>query len=67
MNNPQNQTTTTQVEVAQQLISQIPTNAEILGSSIETLPQTIDDYYETPHGMFTLYDVIHWAISRFVG
>lgn len=66
MDNPQNQTTTTQVEVAQQL-SHIPTNAEILGSSIETLPQTMEDYYETSHGMFTLRDGIDWAISRFVG
>jgi hypothetical protein len=59
MNKPQNQTTATQVEVAQQLISQIPTNAEILGSSIGTLLQTIEDYYGTPHGMFTLYDIIN--------
>ena len=45
-----------------------PTNAEILGPSIETLPRTIDDYeYTTSRDMVTLDETIHWIISRVIG
>lgn len=51
-----------------QRLSRGPTNADILGPSIEALPRTLDDYeFIDPHGMMTLDEVISWAISRVVG
>jgi hypothetical protein len=45
-----------------------PTNAEILGPSIEALPPTLDDYEHTePHGIITLDEAFHWTMSRLVG
>jgi len=45
-----------------------PTNAEILGPSIELLPRTLHDYGDIEHhGMVTLHEAITWVVSRVVG